>query len=368
MTSNDFIPLAAPKLAGNERRYVLDCLDSNWISSTGEYVDRFEAAFAEFCGTKFAVACCNGTTALHLALLALEVGPDDEVIVPTLTFVASANAVTYCGATPVFVDSEPRSWNLDPNKLEELITPRTKAIMAVHIYGQPAEMDAIQALARDRGIAVVEDSAQAHGARYGECKTGSIGDIGTFSLYGNKVLTSGEGGVVTTQDEDLQTRTRLFRGQGMDTNRRYWFPVIGYNYRMTNVAAAIALGQVESVTDHLSARSEVYAWYRECLLDADHLRWQESVPGSTPSHWLVTVTTRAADRDSVMEQLASRGIETRPVFHPMHTLPPYQSAPGSFPVAEEIAAGGISLPTWEGLTRNDVDRICDELLIAIRST
>ena len=369
MSAEKRIPLAAPTMKGNEKTYVLDCLESNWISSAGGYVSRFESAFGDFCGTRFAVASCNGTAALHLGLLALGVGPGDDVIVPTLTFVASANAVSYCGATPVFVDSEPGTWNLDSAKLEELITPRTKAIMAVHLYGQPAEMDSILSLAEARNLSVIEDSAQAHGARYHGRTTGSIGDVASFSLYGNKVLTSGEGGVVTTQDEEIDLRARLFRGQGMDITRRYWFPVIGYNYRMTNLTAAIGLGQVESAADHLSRRSEIYDWYRECLANEPRVRWQRALPGSTPSHWLVTVVLdgdEEIERDTVMSRLMDKGIETRPVFYPMHTLPPYRSGTSrAFPVADEISQKGISLPTWEGLTRNDVDRVCDELRTAI---
>jgi perosamine synthetase len=333
-------------------------------------VDRFEAAFADFCGTRFAVACCNGTAALHAALLAAGIGPDDEVIVPTLTFVASANAVSYCGARPIFVDSEPDTWNLDPNKIEELITPRTRAIMPVHLYGHPAAMEPVLALAESRGLVVIEDSAQAHGAIHQDSMTGSIGDLGTFSLYGNKVLTTGEGGVVVTNSADLAAKARLFRGQGMDIKRRYWFPVIGYNYRMTNIAAAIGLGQVELADQHLQRRSEIYNWYRERLSSYQHLRWQRSDPASKPSYWLTTLIlpeTGYTSRDQVMGHMLEEGIETRPVFYPMHVLPPYQGTTSrSFPVAEAIAKDGISLPTWEGLTEEDVERVCTSLLRAIQ--
>ncbi|MGB8511125.1 MAG: DegT/DnrJ/EryC1/StrS family aminotransferase, partial [Pyrinomonadaceae bacterium] len=224
-----FIPVAAPVLAGREKEYVADCMESGWISSSGKYVELFEAAFAKFCGVRHAVACCNGTVALHLALVALGVAPNDEVIVPTLTFVATANAVTYCGARPVFVDSEPETWNLDPAQVEAKITSRTKGIIAVHLYGQPAEMDALRAVARRHGLFLLEDAAEAHGALYKGRPAGSLGDVAAFSFYGNKIIATGEGGMVTTDDDALAARVRLLRGQGMDTERRYWFPVVGYN-------------------------------------------------------------------------------------------------------------------------------------------
>ncbi|HEX5576551.1 MAG TPA: DegT/DnrJ/EryC1/StrS aminotransferase family protein, partial [Gemmatimonadales bacterium] len=234
MTSR-FIPVAAPMLVGNEKAYVLDCLDSSWISSAGQYVSRFEAAFADFCGVKHAVACCNGTAALHVALSALGVGPGDEVIVPTLTFVATANAVIQCGARPVFVDSEPETWNIDPALIEAKITPRTKGIIVVHLYGHPAEMESIVSTARRHGLFVVEDAAEAHGAEHNGRRVGSLGDVGIFSFFGNKIITTGEGGMVTTSDDTLAARVRQLKAQGIDPNRRYWYPVIGYNYRMTNV-------------------------------------------------------------------------------------------------------------------------------------
>ena len=219
------IPVAAPVLGGREREYVLDCLDTTWISSTGKYVTAFEEGFAEFCGVPHAVACCNGTVAVHLALLAAGVGPGDEVIVPTLTYVASVNPVVYAGATPVFVDAEPATWNMDPAAVAAAVTARTKAIVAVHLYGHPADMDPILATAREHGIFVVEDAAEAHGAEYKGRRAGGLGDVATFSFYGNKIITTGEGGMVTTDDEALAARIRQLRGQGQDPERRYWFPV-----------------------------------------------------------------------------------------------------------------------------------------------
>lgn len=361
----ELIPVAQPALTGNETKYVLDCLRSSWISSTGEYVRRFEAEFAAFCGVPHAVSCCNGTAALHLALAALGVTAGDEVIVPALTYIATANAVTYCGGRPVFVDSEPEGWNIDPEKIERAITPHTKGIIVVHLYGNPADMDPIMELAHRHGLFVVEDAAEAHGAEYLEHKIGSIGDAATFSFYGNKIVTTGEGGMVTVQSDRLAQQVRLLRGQGVDPHRQYWHPVIGYNYRMTNIAAAIGVAQLERVQWHLKKRLEVANWYREELSETSRITWQHPRPGNRHVFWMFTILidgVRTADRDTVMARLKRAGIETRPVFYPIHTLPPYASADNySCPVAEQISTRGINLPTWAGLTKDDVHCICDAL-------
>jgi perosamine synthetase len=365
MTDN-FIPVAAPDLNGNEKAYVLDCLDSTWISSSGKYLDRFEAAFAEFCGVQHAIACSNGTTALHLALVALGVGPGDEVIVPTLTFVATANAVTYCGATPVFVDAVPETWTIDPAAIEAKITPRTKGIIVVHLFGHPADMEPISVIARRHGLFVMEDAAQAHGAEYRGRRAGSLGDIATFSFFGNKIVTTGEGGMVVTSDDALASRMRLLRTHGMDPTRRYWHPVIGYNYRMTNIAAAIGLAQLERVNWQLERRWELATWYREELAGVDVLSCQVEKAWARHVWWMFSVllTEGQADRDSVIDALRRRGIETRPFVHPIHTLPPYRDVTQGqhFPVAEAIARSGINLPTWAGLSRGQVQAVCDALV------
>jgi perosamine synthetase len=373
MSEGRFIPVAAPTLDGNEKAYVLDCLESTWISSSGKYLDRFEAAFAEFCGVRHAVACSNGTTALHLALAALGVGPGDEVIVPSLTFVATANTVTYCGARPVFVDAEPETWTIDPAAIEAKITPRTRGIIVVHLFGHPADMDPINALARRHGLFVLEDAAQAHGAEYRGRRTGSLGDIATFSFFGNKIVTTGEGGMVVTDDDATAGRMRLLRTHGMDPTRRYWHPVIGYNYRMTNLTAAIGVAQLERVHWQLERRKELAAWYRAELAGAGALTCQGEKPWARHVWWMFSVLLGegTADRDGVMEAMRRRDIETRPIVHPLHTLPPYRDANQgqAFPVAETIARHGINLPTWAGLTRADVRRVCDALreCVAVKS-
>lgn len=358
------IPVASPVFAGNEKAYVNECLDSGWISSNGKFIERFEREFAAFCNVSHGVACCNGTVALHLALLALEIGPGDEVIVPTVTFVATANAVHYVGATPVFADSEKETWNIDPADVERKITLRTKAIIAVHLYGHSADMNALSALAQKHGIRLIEDAAEAHGAEYHGRRTGSLGEIATFSFYGNKNLTTGEGGMCLTNDESLAKKMSLLRGQGMDPNRRYWFPIIGYNYRMTNIAAAIGVAQLEKAEWHFARRREVFEWYKELLTGVSSVAFQPEASWAKHACWMFTVLISPNhSRDHVMKEMFRRGIETRPVFPPMHLLPPYQhlAREGSLPVGEDLSRRGMNLPTGAGLDRATVGRICSTL-------
>jgi perosamine synthetase len=360
------IPVAAPVLEGNEEHYVLDCLRSSWISSKGKYIDRFEQAFAEYCQVRHAISCCNGTVALHVALLALGVGPGDEVIVPTLSYVATANAVSYCGAVPVLADVCPRTWNLDPEQIAARITPRTRGIVVVHLYGLPADMQAIRAVADRHGLFVLEDAAEAHGAEYQGQRVGGIGDAGTFSFYGNKIITTGEGGMVVTNDDALARKVRLLKGQGVDPQRTYWHPVIGYNYRMTNIAAAIGLAQLERIDELLARRLDVAAWYKDLLHGVRCLEIQQELPGARHVWWMFSVVLPAAlapQRDGLREHLQRLGIETRPVFYPMHVLPPYAQAmtPSAYPNADRIAEGGINLPTWPGMSREDVRFVVDAL-------
>jgi len=373
VTAKRFIPVAAPMLVGNEKAYVMDCLDTTWISSNGKYIELFEQAFANFCGIKHAAACCNGTVALHLALMALGVKPGDEVIIPALTFVATANAVTYCGAHPIFVDSEADTWNIDPSLIEAKITPRTKGIIVVHLYGHPAHMDPVMSVAHRHGLFVIEDAAEAHGATYKGKRVGSLGNITTFSFYGNKIITTGEGGMVITNNDALASKVRRLKGQGMDPNRRYWFPIIGYNYRMTNVAAAIGLAQLEKIEWQIERRREVAKWYYKYLKGTKGLilpvekKWAENV------YWMFSVVldqSLAIKRDKVMTSLAKKGIETRPMFYPMHTLPPYRrlSRGQRFPVAESLGMRGMNLPTWAGLKQEDIEFICEALKKCIRSS
>jgi perosamine synthetase len=360
----DRISVAQPKLAGNERKYVLDCLDTNWISSNGKYITAFEKSFADFCGVKHAIATNNGTTALHLALVVLGLKPGDEVIVPTVTYIATANAVRYCGATPVLVDVCQETMNIDPRDIERKITSRTRGIIPVHLYGHPADMEAINKIATKHGLWVVEDAAEAHGAEVLGRKVGGLGTCATFSFFGNKIVTTGEGGMVTTNDDELAAQLRLFRGQGMDPQRRYWFPVVGYNYRMTNIQAAIGLAQMEMISQALSDRENLASWYNDALAGLQNriiLPRQE--PWAKQVYWMYTVFLRygdASDRDAVIIALDEAGIETRPVFYPMHVLPPYKED-AAYPAADLWAQRGINLPTHQDLTPDDVKRIANSL-------
>jgi perosamine synthetase len=288
------------------------------------------------------------------------------VLVPALTFVASANPVRYCGARPVFVDSEPNTWTIDPALLEAAITPRTRGIIAVHLYGHPADMDAILELATRRGLWVLEDAAEAHGASTRGRTVGSIGAAAAFSFYGNKILTTGEGGMVVTDDAELAGRARLLRGQGQDPERRYWFPTLGYNYRLTNIAAAIGLAQLERADWHLRRRREIAAWYREELDGVEGLTLSPEASWARSAFWVfcaVLDETRFGPRDAAIEALAAAGIETRPFFHPVHTLPIYapDHAGGALPVAEDLGRRGINLPSSALLTREEATFVAGRL-------
>ena len=362
------IRVAEPVLDGNERTYVNDCLDDNWVSSNGKYNRLLEDAFAKFCGTRHAIAVNNGTSALHLAMLALGIGPGDEVLIPTVTYIATANAVRYCGATPVLVDSEPDTLNIDPAAIAAKVTPRTRGIIPVHLYGHPADMDAINDIAAAHGLWVVEDAAEAHGATVRGRTVGSLSACATFSFFGNKIVTTGEGGMITTDDDELAASIRLFGGQGMDPKRRYWFPVVGYNYRMTNVQAALGFAQMESVEDKLAARRRVASWYDAHLADlADALVLPSVAPWADHVYWMYTVYLRSGgepERDAVMASLAAADIETRPVFYPMHLLPPYAEKT-TYPVADVWAGRGMNLPTHANLVEEDVVRVASALRTAL---
>ena len=359
------IPVSHPWFPGREKEYVNECLDTMWVSSIGRFIGRFEEEFARYCGARHAIATCNGTTALHLALLAQGLEPGDEVIVPTLTYVAPVNAIRYCGAKPVLVDSELQTMNLDPDLVEKQITPRTKGIIAVHLYGHPADMDRILEVARRSGLFVIEDAAEAHGAAYRGRAAGSLGDIATFSFFGNKIISTGEGGMVVTDSDEVSSKVRLLRGQGMDPSRRYWFPVVGFNYRMTNIQAAIGLAQVEQIHLHTEMRRTIAQWYMKHLRVLEEwLRLPVEMSWARHAYWMYTVVlknTVKADRDRVMALLGEAGIETRPVFYPMHVMPVYHEPLGLYPVAEFLGANGFNLPTHALMTEEDVEYIADRL-------
>jgi perosamine synthetase len=367
MNSPGSIPVAAADLSGNEETYVVDALRSSWISSSGAYINRFELEFAELCQTRCSVGVCNGTVALHLALLALDVRPGDEVIIPSLTYVATANACRYVGAEPVFVDVDPETWCIDPRKIEAAITTRTRGIIPVHLYGHPADMDAINHIAAVHGLWVVEDAAEAHLATYKGKRVGNLAPIATFSFYGNKIFTSGEGGALSLSDPNLEVRIRTLRGQGMDPMRRYYFPVVGYNFRMTNIQAAILCAQLERSDAIINARADVFALYRDRLQDVEGLLMQPCATWAKPAPWLFSILVNeqkfGKSRDELALILQEHGIETRPFFVPLHKLPPYREKSLQrgevLPHTDGLASEGLNLPTYNKLRHEDILKITD---------
>ncbi len=339
------IPVYQPSLLGNEKKYVNECLDSTWISSKGEFIQRFEHSFCQFTGARNSTTCSNGTVAIHLALVALGVGAGDEVIVPTLTYIASVNAIVYTGATPVFADSDASTWQLSVEDVRAKITPQTRAIIAVHLYGHPCDMHSLRALADEYGLFLVEDCAEAFGSYIGERHVGSFGHIATYSFFGNKTITTGEGGMVTTDDETLYDRVVHFKGQGLAKHRQYWHDVVGYNYRMTNICAAIGLAQLEQAPAFLRMKREIAGNYAAHLdqLGLDYLRESEGV---THSFWMFAMLVpKASQRDPLRDALQNAGIETRPVFYPVHTMPMYSQRFQRHIIAEDIGWRGINLPS-----------------------
>ena len=360
------IPVYRPDLSGNERRYVLECLDTTWISSLGGFIERFEGAVRAATGANHAIGLCNGTVALHLALHCLGVGPGDEVIVPTFTYIASVNTIAQTGATPVFAECREGDWLLDPADAAARVTPRTKAILPVHLYGAACDMRALGALAAERGLGVVEDCAEAFGTTLDGRHVGTFGDVGTFSFFGNKTITTGEGGMVISQDEALAQRMRVVRGQGQSLTRRYWHEVLGFNYRMTNIVAAIGLAQIERL-DAILARKRAIAARYEALLRDLPVAFQRPMDGVESSHWLVSVLLPpGTDRDAAQRDMAARGVDTRPVFFCAHEMPMYAKGE-HFPVSEGIAARGLSLPSYPTLEDADLDRVADALGAALKA-
>jgi len=366
------MPLVQPSLGGNESKYVNDCLATGWISSQGAYIEKFQNAFAAYMGGGRALCTSSGTTALHLALEALGIGADDEVIVPDFTFGATANVVLHANATPVFVDVDPITWTLDPKAMEAAVTSRTKAVIPVHLYGHPCDMDPIMALARKHGLKVIEDCAEALGAEYKGRKVGLIGDVGCFSFFANKVITTGEGGMVVTNSPDLTAAMSMLRDHGMAPGRRYWHLAAGYNYRMTNLQAAVGLAQLERIDVFLNRRAELAKRYNAYLAGFAGLQLQTQAPWARNIYWLYSLAVRpehlGMNRDQLAARLQERGIETRPVFHPLHDQPAYRTGIARpCPVTVDIATRGLSLPTGNEMTGADVDRVCDALTSIMRT-
>jgi perosamine synthetase len=353
------IPVAQPKIGKLEKTFVNQCLKSSWISSTGEYISQFEDRFAQYCGSKYAVSCNNGTAALHLALLALGIKPGDEVLLPSLTFIATANVVKYCGATPVFIDSDKQSWNINPQLLEPKINKNTKAIIPVHLYGHPASMDKIMQIAKKYHLYVIEDAAEAHGATFNNKKVGTFGDIGCFSFYGNKIITTGEGGMCITDNKKIMEKIVLFKNHGMSLKKKYYHTVVGYNYRMTNIQAAIGLAQLNQIDHFLQIRKKIYTTYHSGLSSLSAIRFHPHTENIESVYWLFACLIKPQhkkNRNGLMHYLYNKGIDSRPFFHPITDMPYYKST-SVFRVAKSISQQGINLPTYVDLTNSDINFI-----------
>jgi len=364
------VPVAVPNIGTKELEYITECVKSTWISSKGKFVTIFEHKFAEYVNANYGITVSNGTVALHLSLATLGIGPGDEVIIPTFTMIAAANAVEYTGAKTVLADSETKTWNINPNEIKKKITEKTKAIMAVHLYGHPADMDPIIKIAKDHSLYIIEDTAEAHGAEYKGKKVGAIGDIGCFSFYANKIITTGEGGMLVTNDEELAQRARKLRDQAYNTEMRKWLihDEIGYNYRMTNMQAAIGLAQLEKIDTFIKTHRENAQLYNSLL---------EKIPGITlpPEeswaknvYWMYTILVDknkfGVSRDNLMRDLEKYGIETRSVFYPIHLQPPYRNRfqGENYPVAEDLSTKGVNLPSGNTLTKEQVRYVADAII------
>lgn len=355
------IPVYQPDLSGNEEKYVKDCLDSTWISSKGKYISLFEENFASYIGIKHAVSVSNGTVALHLALVALGIGAGDEVIVPTLTYIASVNSITYVGAKPIFCDSLRNTWQMDIDDVRKKITPRTRAIMAIHLYGHPCEMDELTALCKEYDLFLIEDCAEAIGSEYKGRKVGTFGDVSTFSFFGNKTITTGEGGMLVSNDETLIERAKHFKGQGLAKHREYWHDVIGYNYRMTNIQAAIGLAQLEKVNEFINRKQEIAEKYKKAFANGP-VEFHQSHSDVFHTYWMCSILVEeVSDRDKLRDYLSKYGIETRPLFYPIHTMPMYAQRYQKHPVAEDLGWRGINLPSYPGLKDDEIDYIVNKV-------
>lgn len=369
-----FLPVCEPLFNGSELCYVQDAVRSGWISSQGDYLKKFESGFASYVGVSHGIATTSGTTALHLALAALEVGPGDEVIVPDFTMIACAFAVCQTGAKPIFVDAEPETWNMDVNKVEAKLTPRTKVIMAVHIYGHPLDMEPLLALARRKGIKVLEDAAEAHGALYKGKQAGSLADIAAFSFYANKIVTTGEGGMVVTSDDALAKRCRKLKNLcfPLDGTRRYSHDELGFNYRMSNLHAAIGFAQLERVEKLVAARRKMAHRYIAALTSEDRLQLPVERPWVRNVYWMFGVVLKPfvkRTRDEVMARLHEQGVDSRAFFQPMHSQPALATAGcgdrGPFPVSDRLASRGLYLPSTGDLSEKSVQRVAEALRKAL---
>ncbi|MCW4021387.1 MAG: DegT/DnrJ/EryC1/StrS family aminotransferase [Candidatus Bathyarchaeota archaeon] len=355
------IPVAKPEIGKEELKNVIAAVKSGWISSKGPFIEEFEKGFSSYIGMKYGIATSNGTTALHLALSSLDIKKGDKVIVPSLTFVAVANAVAFTGAEPVFVDSNPKYWCIDPSRIEKTIDKKVKAIIAVHLYGHPCEMDELLKITKDYGIYIIEDCAEAHGAEYKGRKVGSFGVISCFSFYGNKIITTGEGGMCLTNDRELSEKMRLLRDHGMNRNKRYWHDIRGFNYRMTNVQAAIGVAQLKKIDRIIGRKREIAKNYSELFRNVPSITPQPEMDWARNVYWLYSILApNKTVRDDLIRYLDSKNVETRPFFYPIHILPPYRRQV-RLPVSEKLSSTGVNLPSGPQISKEEIQHVVESV-------
>ena len=365
------VPINKPVLEGNEKKYILEALDSGWISSEGPFVEKFEGAFSNKVNRKYGISVSSGSAALDIAVKALDIGPGDEVIMPTFTIISCASAVIKRGAIPIYIDSDPITWNMDINDVEGKITEKTKAIMAVHIYGLPVDMDPLLEISKKYNLYIIEDAAQMHGQLYKGKFCGSFGDISTFSFYANKHITTGEGGMLVTDNESIRDRCRSLRNLCFQKNQRFFHEELGWNYRFTNLQAAIGLAQLERLNEIILKKKKIGIWYNELLQDLPQLILPlEKTEYAENIYWVYGVVLSNYDINAVeiITALKENGIGARPFFYPMHKQPilnDYNKANNDeFPVSEELSEKGFYLPSGLGLKQNDI-KIVTKVLIDI---
>jgi perosamine synthetase len=359
------IPVNEPRLGEQELKYVTECVNSGWISSEGRFLEAFESEWARYCGRKFGVAVCNGTVALELAVASLKLGANDEVILPTFTIISCLQAVLYAGAKPVLVDADARTWCMDVKQVAQKITSRTRAIMPVHIYGHPVDMDPLLELANKNHLAIVEDAAETHGATYKGRRCGSFGEVSCFSFYANKIVTTGEGGMILTDDDSYNSHLRSLRNLCFQKERRFYHTELGHNYRMTNLQAAIGLAQIEHIEKAIAHKRWMGAAYNARLSHLNGIQLPVEEPWATNVYWMYGIVIDERLEVTAAEfsnRLTRRGIMTRPFFLGMHEQPVLRDAgwfPGeSYPVAELLARQGLYLPSGLALTQDQLDEVC----------
>jgi len=367
----DFISLAKPEFSQLERKLVNQCLNTGWISSVGNFVDKFAKDFSKTVNVKYVLPVANGTAALHLALIALDIKSGDEVIVPALTFIASANTVTYVGAKPIFIDIESETFNLDIKQLERKITPKTKAIITVDLYGHPVDFDTIKKIAKKHNLKIISDSAESLGSKYkGEPVAGQA-DISIFSFFGNKIITTGEGGVVATNSKKLYEICKLYRDQGKQSEiHAYFHPVIGYNYAMTNLQAAVGIGQLKKLSQYVKQKRAITSAYKKYLVNVPGISFQQEADYAKSNWWMFSILVNEKlfghTRDQLIKFLGKKNIETRPFFYPLPALPPYKkyNKMSDFPITKKIADMGMNLPTFASLKKSEIEYICQVIISA----